>query len=53
MLQVVQNASRSLTDPEKRYSQIELEALEGDFGCKKFHLFLYWISFKIVTDQKL
>ena len=38
---VVQYASRSLKDPEKRYSQIESEALAGDFGCKKFHLFLY------------
>jgi len=34
-------ASRSLTDPEKRYSQIGLEALAGDFGSKKFNLFLY------------
>jgi len=50
--QVVQYASRSLTDPEKRYSQIELEALAGDFGCKKFHLFLYGIPFKIVMDHK-
>ena len=49
---VVQYASRSLTDPEKRYSQIELEALAGDFGCKKFHLFLYGRPFKIVTDHK-
>ena len=49
---MVQYASRSLTDPEKRYSQIELEALAGDFGCKKFHLFLYGIPFKIVTDHK-
>ena len=39
--QVVQYASRSFTDPEKRYSQIELEALAGDFGCKKLYLFLY------------
>ena len=50
--QVVQYASRSLTDTEKRYSQIELEALAGDFGCKKFHLFLYGIPFKMVTDHK-
>ena len=47
---VVQYAS--LTDPDKRYSQIELEALAGDFGCKKFHLFLYGRPFKIVTDHK-
>ena len=39
-------------DPEKRYRQIELEALAGDFGCKKFHLFLYGRPFKIVTDHK-
>ena len=50
--QVVQYASRSLTDPEKRYSQIELEALAGDFGCKKFHLLLYGMPFKIITDHK-
>ena len=49
---VEQCASRSLTDPEKRYSQIELEALAGDFGCKKFHLFLYGRPFKIMTDHK-
>ena len=35
--QVVQYASRSLTDTEKRYSQIELEALAGDFGCNTQH----------------
>ena len=51
-LRVVQYASRSLTDPKKRYSQIELEALAGDFGCNKFHLFLYGRPFKIVTDHK-
>lgn len=50
--QVVQYASRSLTDIQKRYSQIELEALAGDFGCKKFHQPLYGIPFKIVTDHK-
>ena len=49
---VVQYASRRLTDLEKRYSQIELEALAGDFGCKKFHLFLYGRPFKMVTDHK-
>ena len=33
---VVQYASRSLTDPEKRYSQIELEAFAGDFTCSRW-----------------
>ena len=37
---VVQYTSRNLTDQEKRYSQIELEALSGAFERKKFHLFL-------------
>ena len=31
---------------------MKLEALAGDFGCKKFHLFLYGIPFKMVTDHK-
>ena len=35
-----------------RYNQVELEALAGDSGCKKFHLFLYGRPFKIVTDHK-
>ena len=50
--QVVQYASLSLTEIEKRYNQIELEALAGDFGCRKFHLFLYGRPLKIVTDHK-
>lgn len=50
--EVVQYASQSLTDTEKRYSQIELEALAVDFGCKKIHLFLYGIPFGMVTDCK-
>ena len=44
----MQYVSRSLTDRK----QIELEALAGDFGCKKFHLFLYGRPFKIVTEHK-
>ena len=53
MWQDVQYAGRRLTDTEKRYGKIELEALAGDFGCKKFHLFLYGTPFKMVTDHKL
>ena len=50
---VLQYTSQNLTDPEKRYNQIELEALAGDFCCKKFHLFLYGRPFRIVTDTNL
>ena len=52
--QVVQYAIRRLIHTEKRYRQIELEfeALVGGFGCKKIHLFLYGIPFRMVTDHK-
>ena len=50
--QVVQYASRSLSSAESRYSQIELEMLAVDFGCKKYHMYLYGIPFTIVTDHK-
>ena len=50
--QVVQYPSRSLSDTETRYSQIELETLAVDFACKKFHIYLYGITFTIITDHK-
>jgi len=49
---VVQYASRALSDAERNYSQIVLEMLAADFACRKFHIFLYGLSFKIVTDHK-
>ena len=48
--QVVQYAIRSGT--ARKYSQIELEALAGDFRCRKFYLFLYGRPFKIMSDHK-
>ena len=48
----MQYASRSLTDTEKRCSQIKLEALADDFGCKRFRQFLYGRPLQIVTDHK-
>ena len=49
---VVQYVSRVLSDAERNYSQIELEMLAADFSCRKFHVFLYGLPFKIVTDHK-
>ena len=49
---VVQYASRSLADLEKWYSHIVSETLASDFGCNKFHLFLYGRPFKIVRHSE-
>ena len=49
---VVQYASRALNSAEKKYSQIELEMLAVDFGCKKFHVYLYGAPFIVVSDHK-
>ena len=45
-------ASRSLTDTEKRYSQLDKEALAVIFGVNKFHQYLYGHPFTIYTDHK-
>ena len=50
--QVVNMPVEALQKAEKRYRQIELEALAGDFGRRKFHQILYGKPFKIVTDHK-
>ena len=50
--QVVQYVSRALPDAEWNYSQIELHMLVADLAWRKFHVFLYGLPFKIVTDHK-
>ena len=42
----------SLTDPEKKNSEIEKEALAIVFECGYFHLYLYGKSFQMETDHR-
>ena len=49
----VQYASRSFTDTEQRYAQVEKEALAMTWCCEKFADFLVGLpSFQIETDHK-
>ena len=43
--------SRSLNDAERKYSQIEREALALVFGLKRFHYYLFGQRFTAVTDH--
>ena len=45
-------AGRSLTPVEQRYSQTEREALGVLFACEHFHLYIYDAKFTIITDHK-
>jgi hypothetical protein len=48
----VANVSKTLTNTQKKYGQIQKEALSIIFGLKKFHQFLYGRQFILVTDHR-
>ena len=45
-------ASRSLTQPERNYSQLEKEGLSCIFGVNKFHSYLFGHLFDLITNHK-
>ena len=45
-------ASKSLTDTEQRWAQIEKEMYAIAFGCKRYHQFIYGRPITVVTDHK-
>ena len=49
---VVSYSSRSLSDVERRYSQLEKECLAILHGCEKFNIYLAGSHFNILTDHK-
>lgn len=49
---VVAYASRTLSELEKKYAQVEKEGLSCVFGCERFYLFLFGKPFKLVTDNQ-
>ena len=45
-------ASKSVTDTERRYANIEREMLSIVFACERFHTYLYGRTFIIENDHK-
>ena len=45
-------ASRSMTETERRYAQIEKEALATTWACEKFSTYILGMKFLIETDHK-
>lgn len=45
-------ASKSLSDVETRYANIEREMLAVVFGCERFHTYVYGAKFEVESDHK-
>lgn len=45
-------ASKSLSETEKRYANIERELLAVVFGCERFHTYVYGARFQVDSDHK-
>ena len=50
--QPIAYASRTLTDTERRYAQIEKKMLALVYGLEKFHQYTYGRHVEVVTDHK-
>jgi transposase InsO family protein len=49
---IIINISRALSPVERRYAQIEREALAIVWACERLHFFLYAREFDLYTDNK-
>ena len=52
VLKTVSHPIRCLTNVERRDSQMEKEALSIVWASERFHVYLYGIKFKVLSDPK-